>query len=220
MFGFQICEVVKRNESLRGTHVILVGAIHNQNRYRRPPGDLYGADSYIERHQLPGALRTILEESGMLASSAAPSTADSGALSAPPPVVKEVAPPTFTPAPEPAVTPAPISISPPEAEAVQPSERVASPPARAPEPQPVVGEQDEMVAKAERLARIVVSDIVLYNQEKFESALRAGNVLEAMEVELAEGRSLFNQRVDAPIRGQRDFLAEELLRVAKGRGGI
>ena len=37
MFGFQICEIVKRNESLREIHVVLVGAIHNRNRYRRPP---------------------------------------------------------------------------------------------------------------------------------------------------------------------------------------
>ena len=43
MFGFQVCEVVKRNESLRETTVILVGAIHHQDRYRRDPAELYGA---------------------------------------------------------------------------------------------------------------------------------------------------------------------------------
>ena len=54
----------------------------------------------------------------------------------------------------------------------------------------------EEVAKAERLARIVVSDIILYNPEKFEAAVRAGNVVEAMAGEIAEGRSLFVGRID------------------------
>jgi predicted Zn finger-like uncharacterized protein len=60
MFGFQVCEIVKRNESLRSIHVVLVGAIHDQNRYRRAPNELYGADAYVERPQLPEALRPIL----------------------------------------------------------------------------------------------------------------------------------------------------------------
>jgi hypothetical protein len=75
----------------------------------------------------------------------------------------------------------------------------------------------EEVATAERLARIIVSDIVLYNQEKFKAALQTGDVVNAMEAELAEGRSLFVTRIDPSLREQRDFLAEELLRVARLR---
>ena len=77
---------------------------------------------------------------------------------------------------------------------------------------------DEEVEQAERLARIVVSDIVLYSKEKFEAAVQAGNVLEAMQPEIAEGRSLFAARVDASIQETRDFLTEELLRVAETKG--
>ena len=46
----------------------------------------------------------------------------------------------------------------------------------------------------------------------------AGNVLEAMQSEIAEGRSLFTARVDASIQEMRDFLTEELLRVAEAKG--
>ncbi len=77
---------------------------------------------------------------------------------------------------------------------------------------------DEKIAQAERLARIVVSDIVLYGKEKFEAAVEAGNVLEAMQPEIAEGRSLFTSRIDPSIQEMRDFLVEELLRVAEARG--
>ena len=70
---------------------------------------------------------------------------------------------------------------------------------------------------AERLARIIVSDIVLYNGERFEAALGGGDVLEAMADELAEGRELLGQRVSDPalIEG---LLEGELLRVARARG--
>jgi hypothetical protein len=74
------------------------------------------------------------------------------------------------------------------------------------------------VAQAERLARIIVSDIVLYNAEKFEAGVRVGDVLDALAAELDEGRSLFAQRVDSGVRELRDFLSDELLRVAKSRG--
>jgi hypothetical protein len=76
---------------------------------------------------------------------------------------------------------------------------------------------DAEIAKAERLARIVVSDIILYNQEKFDAAVQAGNVVAAMTADLAEGRSLFAQRIDARVRESRDFLTDELLRVAQMR---
>jgi hypothetical protein len=77
---------------------------------------------------------------------------------------------------------------------------------------------DEQRAKAERLARIIVSDIVLYNEQKFSEAIRNKNVAEALDADLAEGRHLFQERVDARVRGERDYLVDELLRVAKQRG--
>jgi len=50
-------------------------------------------------------------------------------------------------------------------------------------------------AQAERLARIIVSDIVLYNEEKFTAAVRSGSVLESLRDELDEGRALFRERL-------------------------
>jgi predicted Zn finger-like uncharacterized protein len=191
MFGFQVCELMKRNESLRHIHVVLVGAIHDRDRYRRPPSQLYGADAYIERPDLPDALRPILRDVGIVGKE----TAETGA-GAPPP-----APATpRAPAPEPAPAPPPVAAPAP------------------PTPPTPPGVSAEAIGQAERLARIVVSDIVLYNPEKFEAALSAGNPLEALADELAEGRGLFQQRVDARVRETRDFLAEELTRVARQRG--
>ena len=71
MFGFQICEIMKRNEQLRAIPVVLIGAIHDQDRYRRPPEELYGADAYVERHQLPDALAELLARFGIQTAPAA-----------------------------------------------------------------------------------------------------------------------------------------------------
>ena len=72
-------------------------------------------------------------------------------------------------------------------------------------------------AKAERLARIIVSDIILYNEDKFAEALRRGCVVEMMSPDLEEGRGLFRDRIDERVREEQDYLVEELLRVARLR---
>jgi predicted Zn finger-like uncharacterized protein len=195
MFGFQICEIMKRNEQLRVIPVVLIGAIHDQDRYRRPPDELYGADAYIERHQLPDALAPHLVRFGIRPAPAAP-------------------PAPRTPAPEPApvraARPAPSAPAPTPARPETPRAAVAA-------AGPAPGGNPE-IEKANRLARIIVSDVILYNPEKFEAAVRAGNVLTALSTELAEGYSLFASRVDARVCDPREFLQGELVRVARLRG--
>jgi predicted Zn finger-like uncharacterized protein len=180
MYGFQICELMKRNQSLRAIGVVLVGSVHHPDRYRRPPGDLYGADAYVEEPDLPEALLPVLQRMGLQ-------------VRAPRPVAmaRPAAPPPPAGRPQAPARPAPA--------------------ARADDG------LGEMRAKAERLARIIVSDIVLYNEEKFVSAVRAGSVLEAMAGDLDEGRALFRERIDERVRAEKDHLAEELLRVARER---
>jgi len=219
MFGFQVCEIVKRNESLRDIHVVLVGAIHDRTRYRRPPEEIYGADAYIERQELPESLRSIFQGFGMLASEPQPPAASATPAPAIPPIVEPA--PVVASVTEAIIKPA-TSAAPEISESVASIEspRVESTPERVSPSAPTSGdsETDEKVKQAERLARIVVSDIVLYSKDKFEAAVAAGNVLEAMQPELAEGRSLFTARVDSSIQEMRDFLTEELLRVAASRG--
>ena len=65
---------------------------------------------------------------------------------------------------------------------------------------------------------IVVSDIVLYQAEKFEQAVAGGNLLELLDGEIEEGRKLFRQRIDERVREETDHLVDELTRVARERG--
>jgi len=213
MYGFQVCEIVKRNESLQGTGVILLGAIHHPDRYRRPPEELYGADAYVEEPDLPDALLPELRRLGIvlreapaavpeISEPAAGGEARSGDLPAPTaPASVEV----------PAAEPAPSAV--PRA----PSEMASSPAAPGTPAEPG-DELSEARAQAERLARIIVSDIVLYNEEKFAAAIEAGTVAESLGPDLAEGRGLFRDRIDPRLQDEKDYLTEELLRVARTRG--
>jgi CheY-like chemotaxis protein len=198
MFGFQVCEVMKRNEQLRSIPVVLIGAIHRSDRYRRPPEEIYGADAYLERHQLPDGLTELLARFGV--QTAAPAPAARRTATPPPPPPAPIAQPA--PAPRPA-RPAP----PPAAAAVAPAPPNAPAAASSPEAE-----------KAQRLARIIVSDVILYNAQKFEAAVRAGNVVDALSSELEEGYSLFAQRVDPRQFDPREHLQRELVRVARSRG--
>lgn len=257
MFGFQVCELVKRNESLRTIHVCMMGAIHREDRYRRAPNEIYGADFYVEPPQLPGALLDWLARTGL------PSRSRPNVPVAPP---VEALDQDLTPeAPSSQVTSqggahasgaaARGGAARSEAESAEPSEahearltpgtqprsaegRSAPTPTEAPSapPRPTgtptaptkltlgrVGAAPADAlgaerAQAERLARIIVSDIVLYNEEKFTAAIRSGNAVEALRDELEEGRALFRERIDARIREERDYLADELERVARARG--
>ncbi|MBW2401365.1 MAG: zinc-ribbon domain-containing protein [Deltaproteobacteria bacterium] len=212
MYGFQVCEVLKRNESLRSIHVVLVGAIHDRTRYRRSPTELYGADAYLERPQLPNALWPILREFGISLAGAAPPPEAPQELPYSPASASlqpRIESPAETIAPPEPIPDPPTPSAVPVAAAQLPLDPQPGQPAAAAAP---VGEAD--IAKAERLARIVVSDIILYNQEKFDAAVSQDNVVMAMDAELAEGRTLFSQRIEARVREQRDFLGEELLRVA------
>ena len=212
MFGFQICEIMKRNEQLRVIPVVLIGAIHDQDRYRRPPPEeLYGADAYLERHQLPDGLADLLVRFGLRgASPAAPEPAPAP-IADPAPVLRPA-----TPAPAPrAPVPAPASarVARPAAPAAIPAPAPAARPAA---PAPTAA--DPELEKANRLARIIVSDVILYNTEKFEAAVRAGNVVTALAAELEEGYSLFASRVDPRVGDPREYLQRELVRVARSRG--
>jgi hypothetical protein len=78
---------------------------------------------------------------------------------------------------------------------------------------------DPEIAAAERLARIAVSDVILYNEAKFAQAAAAGNAAKAFATEIEEARQHFNSRVAAALRAQRDFLVEELERRAAAKKG-
>ncbi len=64
------------------------------------------------------------------------------------------------------------------------------------------------VEKARRFARIIVSDIALYNQEAVIEGLRNGTFFELLNADVSEGRDLYEGRVPAVIRAKKDYYQE------------
>jgi DNA-binding response OmpR family regulator len=61
---------------------------------------------------------------------------------------------------------------------------------------------------ARRLARIIVSDIILYNEKKVEEGVLNGTFYDLLKEEIDEGRKHYNSRVSLDIQKERDYLGD------------
>lgn len=59
--------------------------------------------------------------------------------------------------------------------------------------------------QATRLARAIVSDVAIYNQDKVESGIKNDNIFELLADEIEEGRQHFYSRVAPEIGPERLF---------------
>lgn len=204
MLAFQVCEVMKRNESLRHIKVVLIGSIDHQDQYRRDPADQYGADVYLEQPDLPDGLLPLLREAGLPVSDGQ-EPVSSGATAATTATDLEFDLPNGSGSiPEPAAVPTPPA----------PGPGAAAAPSQAEDPE-ITAERE----RAERLARIAVSEMLLYQPEKFDAAIRDQNLEEVLDLEIQEARALIRQRISEEVRSEKDFILEELERVAEERSG-
>ncbi|MHB8845869.1 MAG: response regulator [Nitrospirota bacterium] len=64
------------------------------------------------------------------------------------------------------------------------------------------------VEKARRFARLVVSDIVLYNQEAVAEGIAKGTFFDLLKDDITEGRSLYEKRVPESVRSTQDYFQE------------
>ncbi|MFZ2491628.1 MAG: response regulator, partial [Thermoanaerobaculia bacterium] len=80
---------------------------------------------------------------------------------------------------------------------------------------PDVGEQGAPVEtreidEARRLARLILSDIIIYHSARVEAAIRDDNFFEVLKDEIAEGRQFYESRVSQRVRDQADIFGETL----------
>jgi CheY-like chemotaxis protein len=183
IYGFEICDRLKNSPESNGIKVILLAAIYDKTRYKREPVSLYGADDYIEKHHIQDCLVKKVKRLG----------AD-----------VQPAPGTRVPREEEMNRPAPEELHLHEEQKFEMRTEEITPGLAAPS----VG--DHQVEAARRFARIILSDIALYNQGAVEAGVRDGNFEEALAAELREGRDLYNGRVSVEVIASGDYFAEEL----------
>lgn len=59
--------------------------------------------------------------------------------------------------------------------------------------------------QAARLARAIISDVAIYNQDKVESGIKNDNIFEVLSEEIEEGRQHFYSRVAPELDPERMF---------------
>ncbi|HET8761613.1 MAG TPA: response regulator [Nitrospiria bacterium] len=234
VMGFQVVDAVRKEPANAGVKIILVAAIHNKDRYRRQPDNLFGADDYIERHQIEteliakiNALRAQSTPAKPVEAATPSATVDHNATrNDAQPAARSAAPgtgaslaaavPNVQPAERPAPRPQPQAPTPPVA-AVPPAvsrppqqplvvKEAAPTPAAAPEPSAETPAQQA----AFRLARIIVSDIALYNAKKVDDGVLNGTFFELLRTEIEEGRKLYEERKGTDLPATTDLFQQTL----------
>ena len=206
MYGFEVCDAIRKNPEISSVKVILIASIYDKTRYKRAPLSLYGADDYIEKHHIPDSLAAMVYR---LVSGQKP-------VEVPCPIAEI----------EEEAQSAPQELSPGEMNDLEITRRelkrdeeigtsLPSPPA---EP-----ELPEAHIKARRFARNIVSDIVLYNQASVEEGVRNGTFYQLLADEIGEGRALYQSRVPGEITAGTSYLEdafEDLIGTKKQELGL
>lgn len=73
--------------------------------------------------------------------------------------------------------------------------------------------------EAKRLARTILSDILLYNQAKVKEGIEKDSLFDVLSEELAEGRKYYETMVDVTLRQNTNFFNEAVIDVLLKQGG-
>jgi CheY-like chemotaxis protein len=264
MFGFELCDIIKKSPLLKEIGVILVASIYDKTRYKRQPSTLYGADDFIERHQIEEELvskinqlikneknkekKSISESDPIEQSPKKPiergniSQSTDQSFEVKP--MEELHPGIKSNLP---VSPGENGLSKKEGIVLSPEtsikgenlhplkgnafphEITLSEPAMkactsavTEIPQKEERKDNSSVHDgARRLARIIISDIALYNQKNVEAGLQKGKFSEVLKSELEEGKKLYQERVSPEIFNSTDYFEEAIQEfIAKRRAKV
>jgi DNA-binding response OmpR family regulator len=233
IFGFEISEVIKNSEKLKNTIVILVASVYDKTRYKREPESLFGADDYIEKHHIRDSLITkvkrLLEDRfpGM------PHSEHHEAAEAKPlRTLKD----GYDFSEKNRLTADDVEgLKNDELPQIHPPSSPLTKGGRREETEGLKGGRDdykrEMVLKVEkkevplspehekakRFARIIISDISLYNQKAVEDGIKKNNFHEILKAEIEEGRKLYEERVSQDIISVANYYDEMIEEFIKNK---
>ena len=115
--------------------------------------------------------------------------------------------------PEAGAVPPPAPMPPSAAGPVEPPADVEGPGWAFSAPQEAVSKDEEAAhEEARRLARLLVSEIQLYNQDEVEEGRRNRDIYERLRDDIDRSRQLYEERVDPGVRESTDYFYQELVR--------
>jgi hypothetical protein len=132
------------------------------------------------------------------------------------PAAEEAAPPEI---PAPAEGPPPEPAEPPSLSStqVQPPQDVEGPGwAFTTTRIPTSAGTEALHEEARRLARLLVTEIKLYNEELVEEGRQAGDVYSRLREDIDRSRQIFDDRIDSEVRSEKNYFREALVRILAG----
>lgn len=220
LLGFEISEKFKKDPLLENIGVLLLASIHDATKYKREPDSLFGADDYIERHHIQDLLvpkiKAIIKKRESIGEAEKIST-DNNQNS------------------QPTATSSSKSIEPVDTQKTEVMEKALSieqvfdtmleeerntskdQASASAVKEPTIGEPNSMAADpvaheaAKRLARIIISDIALYNQKAVEEGVKNGTFFEVLKDDISEGQKLYDTRVPNDIRSSTNYFKDSIL---------
>jgi hypothetical protein len=78
---------------------------------------------------------------------------------------------------------------------------------------PVSADNQSLHEEARRLARLLVSEIKLYNEEQVEEGRRNRDIYERLREDIDRSRQMYDERVDPQILRSTDYFYQELVRI-------
>ena len=184
IYGFDVCKKLKSRPETKDMKLILVPSIYDKTKYRREPVSLYGADDYIEEHDLSEQLISSINR----IKSGAPAAPEKQVAAAPQEISQTPEQPTASKEP---VLPV--------------KEQIVTPPPA------MEVKTDEMTEKARRLSRTIINDIYLYNSAKVDESIRRGDFYTVFGGEIKEGAKLYESRIPQETRSKADFYREAIV---------
>ena len=94
--------------------------------------------------------------------------------------------------------------------------RPAVPSAPVTAPRPATPEDQKAHEDAKRFARLVVSEIKLYNETKVAEGRRGKDLYERLKEDIERGRQMYSDRVAASVRDSTNYFFDELVRILAG----
>ncbi len=91
-----------------------------------------------------------------------------------------------------------------------------APAAPAAQPAAIAPADQKAHEDAKRFARLVVSEIKLYNEAKVNDGRRSKDLYERLKEDIEKGRQMYTERVPAHIRNNTNYFYDELVRILAG----
>lgn len=177
--GFEVVKRLKEQPTTKDIKAIILSSKTDMNRKRMYPAEMYGVTEYLDDDEIDTALNSAMAVVLGLKSPSAP-------------------PQAAAPKPAPAAAPRPAAAPAAPAAAAKPAARPGFNFGAAPS-------GDQMVEKAKRLARTVLSDIDLYSPDKVLESIRSGQFQTVFAEELREGLKHYQNRIPQDVRSKGNF---------------